>query len=79
MTIADLTLYMLVSYFTNGEISFIPDGYMDAWPAIMKHFEAVKSHDLVVTYEAAYVSSKHAVAEVKAFEQVDTNANGYAK
>ena len=51
LTIADLSLYMLVNYFANGEISFVPKHYLDAWPAIQQNYAAVKSHKMVVAYD----------------------------
>uniref|UniRef100_A0A7S0BBU4 GST N-terminal domain-containing protein n=1 Tax=Pyrodinium bahamense TaxID=73915 RepID=A0A7S0BBU4_9DINO len=75
LTAADLTLYMLVNYFVNGEISFVPMSYMDGWPGIRAHYAAVKEHSLVVAYDAAYAASD-AINEVKEFEKVDTSAIG---
>jgi len=76
LTAADLTLYMLVNYFANGEISFVPTTYVDGWPGIRAHYAAVREHPLVVAYDAAYASGSDAIDEVREFEKVDTSAMG---
>ncbi len=75
LTVADLTLFMLVTTFVNGEIPFVPSSYIDGWPAIKAHYAAVRAHPLVQAYEAALPAyqpyapaSSDAVSQVK--EQV---------
>ena len=65
---------MLVNYLVNGEISFVPTSYIDGWPRVSAHYAAVKTHPLVVAYDAAYAADSDAIDEVKEFEKVDTSA-----
>eukprot|EP00933_Yihiella_yeosuensis_P054822 TRINITY_DN53393_c0_g1_i1.p1 TRINITY_DN53393_c0_g1~~TRINITY_DN53393_c0_g1_i1.p1 ORF type:complete len:234 (-),score=41.60 TRINITY_DN53393_c0_g1_i1:34-735(-) len=75
LTAADLTLYMLVNYFTNGEIPHVPTSYVNAWPGITANYAAVKAHPMVVAYDATNsADSTDAISEVKDFAEVDTSA-----
>jgi len=77
LTAADLALYMLVSYFVSGEISFVPTTYVRGWPKVAAHHDAVTAHPLVVAYHAAYADGgADAIDEVKEFEKVNTSAMG---
>lgn len=64
LTVADLTLFMLVSTFVNGEIPFVLSSYVDGWPGIKAHYAAVQAHPLVQAYDAAYAAGSDAVRQV---------------
>lgn len=69
LSVADLTLYMLVNYFVNGEIPHIsPDYVENGFPRIKTHHAAVKNHPIVKAYDAAYADKSDAVDQVKEFE-----------
>mmetsp|Transcript_33805 Transcript_33805/g.61320 ORF Transcript_33805/g.61320 Transcript_33805/m.61320 type:complete len:242 (-) Transcript_33805:148-873(-) len=76
LSAADLTMYMLVSYFVNGEISFVSPDYVDGWPGIKANYAAVRAHPISKAYEAAYATDSDAIDQVKEFEKVDTSAIG---
>jgi len=65
LTVADLTLFMLVSTFVNGEIPFVAATYIEGWPSIKAHYAAVQAHPMVQVYDAAYAACSDAVSQVK--------------
>eukprot|EP00931_Biecheleriopsis_adriatica_P104433 TRINITY_DN79105_c0_g1_i1.p1 TRINITY_DN79105_c0_g1~~TRINITY_DN79105_c0_g1_i1.p1 ORF type:complete len:237 (-),score=41.87 TRINITY_DN79105_c0_g1_i1:120-830(-) len=76
LSAADLTLYMLLNYFVNGEISFVSKTYVDQWPGLKAHHDAVKAQPIVQAYYAAYSLDSGAIEQVKEFEKVNTSALG---
>lgn len=71
---ADLALYMLVNYFANGENPYVSTSYLDGWPGIKAHYAAVKAHEMVTAYDAAYANHSDSIDHVKEFAKVDTSA-----
>jgi glutathione S-transferase len=75
LSIADLSLYMLINMIVKGEVSYIPASYVKDFPGISANYAAVKAHDVVKAYDCAYADASDATKEVEAFEAAQEKAS----
>jgi glutathione S-transferase len=68
-SVADLSLYGMVSFFVSGNVDFIPaEDSVGKFPVLMKHFEMAKKHPVIaneIAFDEKLKAAKAAAAPAK--------------